>query len=52
MLSNLSANLFRLKINKCMPSIPLEGFYFFYQENCFRLFQLQKHISTLGTYYF
>lgn len=38
--------------NKSMLNTSFEGICCFNQENCFRLFQLQKFISTLGIYYF
>lgn len=38
--------------NKSMLNTPFEEIWFFNQENCFRLLQLQNFISTLGIYYF
>ena len=50
-LSKLNFHFFKFK-NKSMLNMSFEEIYCFNEENCFRLFQLQKFISTLGIYYF
>ena len=44
--------IFSSSKNKSMLNTSFEGICCFNQENCFRLFQLQKFISTLGIYCF